>query len=43
MDDNQDIFKKILDDPIFQAVVMEHYLERVFTGARGELASGPHP
>jgi type I restriction enzyme R subunit len=34
MDDNQDIFKRILDEPAFQAVVMEHYLERVFAQAR---------
>jgi type I restriction enzyme R subunit len=40
MDDNQDIFKRILDDPIFQAVVMDHYLQRVFTQAR-ELSEGP--
>ena len=30
MDDNADIFRKILDDPTFQAVVMDHYLQRVF-------------
>ena len=35
MDDNADIFGKILDEPAFQAVVMEHYLQRVFEGARG--------
>jgi type I restriction enzyme R subunit len=34
MDDNQDLFKKILDDPVFQAVVMDHYLQRVFVRAR---------
>jgi type I restriction enzyme R subunit len=34
MDDNADIFGKILDEPAFQAVVMEHYLQRVFEGAR---------
>jgi type I restriction enzyme R subunit len=34
MDDNADIFKRILDEPAFQAVVMEHYLERVFAQAR---------
>ncbi len=36
MDDNADIFGKILDEPAFQAVVMEHYLQRVFEGARRE-------
>jgi type I restriction enzyme R subunit len=34
MDDNEDIFRKILDEPDFQAVVMEHYLQRVFATAR---------
>jgi type I restriction enzyme, R subunit len=34
MDDNADIFGKILDEPAFQSVVMEHYLQRVFEGAR---------
>ena len=34
MDDNEDIFKKILDEPEFQSVVMEHYLQRVFDSAR---------
>ena len=36
MDDNADIFGKILDEPAFQAVVMEHYLQRVFDRARSE-------
>ena len=35
MDDNDDIFRKILDDDAFQAVVMNHYLQRVFERARG--------
>jgi type I restriction enzyme R subunit len=34
MDDNEEIFKKILDEPAFQSVVMEHYLKRVFDSAR---------
>lgn len=34
MDDNEDIFRKILDEPAFQAVVMDHYLRRVFDRAR---------
>ena len=34
MDDNADIFKKILDEPAFQAAVMDHYLRRVFDAAR---------
>ena len=29
MDDNADIFKRILDEPAFQATVLEHYLQRV--------------
>ncbi|MGA2514566.1 MAG: DEAD/DEAH box helicase family protein [Candidatus Limnocylindrales bacterium] len=36
MDDNQDIFRKILDDPVFQSVVMDHYLQRVFSQARAD-------
>ncbi len=28
------ISRRILDDPAFQAVVMDHYLGRVFTAAR---------
>jgi type I restriction enzyme R subunit len=35
MDDNQDLFRQILDDEAFKTVVMEHYLRRVFDGARG--------
>ncbi len=35
MDDNEDIFQKILDDRDFQAAVMDHYLRRVFERARG--------
>ena len=38
MDDNEDIFKRILDDDAFQAAVMSHYLARVFERAR---ATGP--
>ncbi len=34
MDDNADIFRRILDEPAFQTAVMEHYLARVFEGAR---------
>ena len=30
MDDNADIFHEILDEPAFQAVVMDHHLQRVF-------------
>jgi type I restriction enzyme R subunit len=36
MDDNADIFQKILDEPMFQSVVMEHYLKRVFETARAD-------
>jgi type I restriction enzyme R subunit len=39
MDDNQDIFQRILDDPAFQTIVMNHYLDRVFTQANA--ASSP--
>ena len=34
MDDNADIFRQILDNPTFQSVVMDHYLQRVFRQAR---------
>ncbi len=34
MDDNADIFRQILDNPTFQTVVMDHYLQRVFEQAR---------
>lgn len=34
MDDNADIFQRILDEPAFQATVMNHYLQRVFDRAR---------
>jgi hypothetical protein len=34
MDDNTDIYGRVLDDPAFQAAVMEHYLARVFAAAR---------
>ena len=36
MDDNADIFGKILDDEQFKAVVMDHYLQRVF----GQVSTG---
>lgn len=35
MDENAEIFRKILDDPEFGSAVMEHYLLRVFERARG--------
>ena len=34
MDDNAGIFKRILDDPEFQSLVMDHYMARVFEQAR---------
>jgi type I restriction enzyme R subunit len=36
MDDNADIFQRILDDATFQTVVMDHYLTRVFERARAD-------
>lgn len=39
MDDNEEIFRRILDDEGFQAAVMSHYLERVYGRAR----SSPEP
>ncbi len=41
MDDNADIFRRILDEPAFQTAVMEHYLQRVFEGARAPGQSPP--
>lgn len=35
MDDNTDIYERILDDPALSAAVMEHYLLRVFERAQG--------
>jgi type I restriction enzyme R subunit len=40
MDDNEDLFKRVLDDREFQAAVMEHYLRRVFDRARDAGLSG---
>lgn len=40
MDDNEDIFRKILDDEAFQNAVREHYLGRVFSQAREVAPSG---
>ncbi len=40
MDDNEDIFRKILDEPLFKAAVMEHYLNRVFDEARRPATEG---
>jgi type I restriction enzyme R subunit len=40
MDDNEDLFKRVLDDRDFQAAVMEHYLRRVFEQARGADSPG---
>lgn len=40
MDDNADIFRQILDNPTFQTVVMDHYLQRVFERARAEQPRG---
>ena len=34
MDDNEDLFKRVLDDREFQAAVREHYLVRIFEQAR---------
>jgi len=35
MDDNEAIFKRILDDSEFQPVLMDFYAKRVFDRARG--------
>jgi len=36
MDDNEAIFKRILDDPEFQATLMDVYAARVYRRAREE-------
>lgn len=33
MDDNEDLFKKILDEPAFQTAVLDHYARRVYESA----------
>jgi type I restriction enzyme R subunit len=42
MDDNEDLFKRVLDDRDFQAAVMEHYLRRVFEQARAASSQPPN-
>lgn len=36
MDDNEGIFKKILDEPVFQQTVLDHYAERLYGRLRAE-------
>jgi type I restriction enzyme, R subunit len=36
MDDNEDIFKRILDEPTFRQTVLDHYAERLFGRLRAE-------
>jgi type I restriction enzyme, R subunit len=36
MDDNEDIFKRILDEPTFRQTVLDHYAERLYGRLRGE-------
>ena len=36
MDDNEAIFKRILDDPEFQATLMDMYASKVYRRARQE-------
>jgi hypothetical protein len=38
MDDNEDLFRKVLDEPAFQSAVMEHYVRRVFDQARSSVS-----
>jgi type I restriction enzyme R subunit len=40
MDDNEELFRKVLDDPAFQASVLEHYVRRVFDSARTGASGG---
>jgi type I restriction enzyme R subunit len=45
MDDNEDLFKRVLDDREFQAAVMDHYLLRVYDASRraSKFTGGPRP
>ena len=36
MDDNEEIFKRILDEPDFQQTVLDHYAERLYGRLRAE-------
>ncbi len=36
MDENEDIFKRILDEPAFQQTVLDHYAERLYGRLRAE-------
>jgi len=36
MDDNEDIFKRILDEPAFRQTVLDHYAERLYGRLRAE-------
>lgn len=38
MDQNADIFKRILDEPEFQKTVLDHYAARVYERLRDEQA-----
>ena len=42
MDDNADIFRRILDEPASQAAMIEHYLQRVFEEARAPAQLTPN-
>jgi hypothetical protein len=36
MDENEDIFKRILDEPDFQRAVLDHYAERIYGRLRAD-------
>ena len=36
MDDNEEIFKKILDDDEFRRILEEHYAKRIYERLRNE-------
>ena len=36
MDDNEEIFKRILDEPDFQQTVLDHYAARLYERLRGD-------
>jgi hypothetical protein len=39
MDENEDIFKRILDEPAFRQTVLDHYAERLYGRLRAPTSS----
>jgi hypothetical protein len=36
MDDNEEIFKRILDEPEFQQTILDHYAEKLYGRLRSD-------